>query len=260
MGACSWYAHTSAGHPGGDWHVGTRIRIGVFAPALAVGAFACATAERSAKPGMPADIMPSERIVSGSEVEKTADGLVRVRAPELPGLLFVKPPRPHLQRYDRMILEPAYLSYKPGVSGWSDEKEEQLRGYFDAALENHLANGAGWTIAKEPGEGVLTVSISAIEMDLDTSGGPTGADVVYTSSPAEVTLVLELIDSVSDEPLLRFAERRRLQSGRFYHPYVDLARLKLAFDQFAVDIRQTLENFHAVVQEIERREQQVGGD
>jgi hypothetical protein len=209
---------------------------------------------------MPADIMPSKRIPSGAEAEKTADGLVRVRAPELPGLLFVKPPRPHLQRYDRMILEPALLTYKPGVPDWSDRQEEQLRRHFDAALEDQLARGAGWAVAKEPGEGVLIVSISAVEMELDTSPGATASNVVYASSSGEVTLVLELIDSVSGEPLLRFAERRRLPGGQFSAPDIDLTRLKRTFDQFAVDMRNTLASYHAAVQEIERREQQADGD
>ena len=79
---------------------------GIYA-VLGVLALSCARAPGELVVGETTpdeQIMPEQVIPSGEDAERTKDGLVRVRAPTIDALIYVKPPRPHLQRYDRMYV------------------------------------------------------------------------------------------------------------------------------------------------------------
>lgn len=197
-------------------------------------------------------------IPSGPDAERSPEGLVRVltRDPRL-GSLWVRPPRPYLLRFDRVMLVPARIEYKASVRGWDAQREKRLRRHFDSSLHRTLARSPGWKLSREPGPGVLLASIAAVELDVKVTQEFIGSDVHYVSSGGEVVLVLELRDSVSEELLLRFVERRALPGGVFSGD-IDHERVKRAFTRFAADLADQLDNYYAAARQIEQIERERG--
>jgi hypothetical protein len=199
--------------------------------------------------------MPSEVIPTEPGAERTPDGLVRVKTPRgATAAVFVKPPRPHLQRYDKMWVAPAAITYKEGVRAWSPKDEKQLRRSFRTSLLKSINEGPAWKHAEEPGEDVLYVRVSLIEVDVDSTATPAGSQMTIRESSGGAIIVLELYDSMTQEPLFRFIEKRKLPGGIFSGGNVDRDRMTTAFRGFARDIGETLRNQYRIIREIERRE------
>jgi hypothetical protein len=223
-----------------------------------IGSWGCAQAPATRPDGStnpPDDVMLEQWIPDAVGAERTADGLVRIVAPELDGQLYAKLPRPHLQRYHRMVLIPAHISYKKGITPWASRCEETLRTHFQSVLERELGRSTSWETATQPADGVLLVAVGALELDADTSPvETTGSVTVFTNASGGLLLVMKLMDSITEEPLLRFAERRMLPGGTFSGSQIELLRVMNAFDAFADDLGDSIESYYAAVREIERRE------
>jgi hypothetical protein len=223
-----------------------------------IGPWGCAQAPATGPDGstnLPKDLMLEQWIPDAAGAERTDDGLVRVVAPELDGHLYVKPPRLDLQRYHRMGLIPAHISYKKGIKPWDSRGEETLRTHFQSALERELGRGTSWEPTTQRADDALLVAVGALELDADTSPvEATGSKTHFTNASGGLVLVMQLMDSITEEPLLRFAERRMLPGGTFSGTQIELMRVMKAFDAFANDLGDTIESYYAAVREIERWE------
>jgi hypothetical protein len=122
-------------------------------------------------------------------------------------------------------------------------------------LERELGRSTSWETATQPADDVLLVAVGALELDADTSPvETTGSVTVFTNASGGLLLVMKLMDSITEEPLLRFAERRMLPGGTFSGSQIELLRVMNAFDAFADDLGDSIESYYAAVREIERRE------
>ena len=215
--------------------------------ALLLGSvLACASAppaERqvAAAPPLPERIMPTEVIPRGPDVELTPDGLVQVDAPEFAGQFFVLYPRPYLFRYDRIVLETPFMGYGGDFGGLPPHQEEELLAHLDRGIRDSLVDAGGWKLTERSGPGVLAVQISVLDLDLRGQG--------------RCTLRMELLDSESGQPLARILEERALHTGPASSAGIDTKQLKSVFDRFAADVGRNLSSYHAIVREIQRREQ-----
>ncbi len=203
--------------------------------------------------------MPEEVIPTGPEAERTEDGLVRVKTPSrAKAAVFVKPPRPHLNRYDRMVLAPIVIAYKRGGASFSDHDEELLRASFRESLLESIDSGPAWKRVESGGEGVLLARVSVVDVEIQPPAVAAASQLNYRASGGGVVLVLEFFDSTTKEPLFRFMEKHRLPGGVYAGGAFDRRRVTAAFDDFAEAIGRNLRNQYRIIREIERREAEAG--
>lgn len=229
----------------------------VILAAALISGVGCASSQdvRSENFRLPHNIMPEDRIPTGPGAVRTHDGLVRVNAPETRAKIYVKPPRPHLQRFNAMILKPIQLSYRRGVKGLPEHHEEYLRARFRKMLLASINSGPAWTLTDSPGEGVLEVRVGVLDIDISRGDRLSStSNVSFRREAGGAILVIELLDSVDQEPLFRWIERRPLPSGRFSGRNIERHRLVLTFDRLADDLGANLRTHYAIVREVERRE------
>ena len=173
----------------------------------------------------------------GSQAEYVALEPFREDLADQPAVIALPVPRPY-GRYG--IYKRAIEDSLPDVVG---------------AFVHWLVEESGWKVTELSGPGVLAVEISVLDLDVHPrrSGPEAGETFVASSEP--YTLVMELRDSESWQPLARILEKRVLPAGSYTGEDIDYSRLKSVFDGFAVDIGRSLSSYHAIVQEIQRREE-----
>ena len=147
----------------------------------------------------------------------TGDGLHRVRWSQL-GSEFVKPGA-QLGGYDKVLLEP--LVIKPAGT---DEKRrmgpvreypptpsylEGLKRVYQETFSKQFAR-RGFSVVSEPGPGVLRISGLVIDLVLTAPLDPEAETTTfgYVTSFGDLTLLLDVRDSTSGEPLLRTIDRQ----------------------------------------------------
>jgi len=184
----------------------------------------------------------------------TKDGLHLVDA-DGPGAFFVKPPQPNLYRYAKILLAPVSISYNQSSKRRRHIYELELGRHIRKALTQELAASAGWQLASRPGPDVLRVRLAILEMELRDPEATGTSSTNYLSAGGHVTIVMDLRDSLTDEPLARFVERGELPGGFYPDPSTaEVDRVKRAVDRFATDTRTNLELFHRSIQRIHERE------
>jgi hypothetical protein len=183
----------------------------------------------------------------------TKDGLHLVNA-DAPGAIFVKPPQPDLYRYTKIVLAPVAISYNHMTKRRRDVYELEMGRHIRQALTKQLESSAGWQLVKRPGSDVLRVQLAILEMELRDPQATGTASSNFLSQGGFITIVMELRDSVTDEPLFRFVERGSLPGGFYADPSTaEVDRVKRAVDRFAADTRTSLELFHNEIQRIHNR-------
>jgi hypothetical protein len=224
----------------------------LLAVAVGIGALACSALRLSeSRPDL-------DRIVRDPAVV-TQDGLYLVLW-DGPGAVFVKAPRPELYRYQSIRLDEISIDYAARTAPRRSVEEARLRNRLRSSLVSELARGAGWTLVEAPGPAVLTVSISVLDLSLPNRALTNRASTAYAASAGSVAIVVDLSDSVTGEPLLRYAQRRTLPGGVFYDPTtVELEAAERAFDAFAADTRDSIALFHRWAEEMQREEEAGGG-
>jgi len=152
------------------------------------------------------------------EPQRESHGLVRVKTWR-PGNLFTDPAR-SIDDYDDIWLAEVGIQYAEGQAPLAEEDERRLRKLlYDVALEElPLATRLG---AREQGVCTLTmgVHLAALAFPMPGFTGP--------RNRGSALVVVELKDSQSDEPLVRYGQRRDLVSaGRWSEAQLDLERLE----------------------------------
>lgn len=90
-----------------------------------------------------------------------------------------------------------------------DEKNrEQLREEVSTIFQNELAKSTRFTMVEAPGPNVLVIGGGLLDIVSNVPPEPVGRANIYISSVGEITLLLEIADSMSGEVIFRAAERR----------------------------------------------------
>ena len=181
---------------------------------------------------------PPPTVQIGPDAEVTADGLVKVDNSVMQ-LAYVQPDL-DLQPYTKLMLDDIVVAYKkdpegrrrnsPGGVGdanfaLSPSQMEVLKSLFQEALVKEWTKDDGWEIVDAPGPDVMRISAYLIDLVVKSPTQNTaGRQQNFASSYAEVTAVLELHDSESEEILARVAERGDPASGG-----TDLSSVSSAF-------------------------------
>jgi len=201
---------------------------------------------------------------SGPNAEVTHDGLVRVRWSRFK-YVWAKPGA-DFGRYERVMMDPVSVAYKrPPHSGTvepdlgrgnfalSESQMDDLKRYFGEAFEKQLSKLDNFTLVAAPGPATLRVEAAIIDLVVNVPTEPSaGRDFVFTTSAAEMTLVMELRDSITGEILARVADRRDTQSGSgavsdltYSTPAANAGALRLLFQHWAKILAARLDAIHA---------------
>lgn len=193
----------------------------------------------------------------------TADGLYRVEYWGF-GAAFVKPGA-DLQRYDKIVLKEVEVSYKRpphrarqtddvlerGNYELSPEAMSQIKKYFHDVFAKELGKSKVYKLTDQPGPDVLRVS--GYIVDLDVTAVPfrdqEPGEIDYGRSAGELTMILDVRDSKSGEPLVRTADRSSLDYAagmgmRQSNPVQNSAAVRELFEREAQRLREHLDKIH----------------
>lgn len=138
------------------------------------------------------DTAPSMRL-------RAIDGLERVEIP-MPGVLELREDH-RIGGYDAFVIPDASLSYKRGSSRLTRDAERVFLKLLKESLIE-ASEAAVVPIEQEPGACVMEISLTVSRMDLDVG--------IRADQLAELTLIMQFRDSVSRDPLLRYATVNRV--------------------------------------------------
>jgi len=191
------------------------------------------------------------QIQQGPAAERNELGLHRVDIPEGQGILFVKGPRPHLERFDGLLLDPVELEPSDGALPWKTSTTHRLRKSFSRSLKKSLRKQKPWPITKAQGPAVLRMRVFARELTYP-AGLPHVSASRSSSGPEQnkTTLVMELYDSKTGEVLVQFIQRRvlpaRIQAGS----RVEVDRLRVYYSGFATSMGDSLAELAQAVEDV----------
>jgi hypothetical protein len=152
---------------------------------------------------------------------RTHDGLQLVKSKKL-DLLYVQPGAT-LSGYSKVWLEPVQIafskSWKPDPRKVDSQDRERIRtelaAEFQRIFKQELAEKGGYAIANSAGADVLRVLPAIIDLYITAPDTlEAGRTKVYSVSPGEMTLIVELRDAESGAILARAADRK----GRSFGP------------------------------------------
>jgi len=167
--------------------------------------------------------------------EVTEDGLHRVSDSKM-AIVYAEPGA-HLAQYQRIMLLEANVAFKKnwardqsrgsanklgaGVNSRDIEKiKNNLSQEFDAVFRKTLEDG-GYEVVDQAAEDVLLVRPAIINLDVnapDTMSA--GRSNTYTTSAGEMTLYIEIYDSVTGD-LIAKALDRRIDSRQGYYTWTN---------------------------------------
>ncbi len=203
-------------------------RWSAIAVLLVGGLVACA----SASPRSPS-------IETGPAAVVTPDGLHRVSDP-VRGTLYVKPDH-GIGAHTRYMLGATVVTFERGSPTLSADQTRKLKRYLTDAAVRGMAAG-GTPVVDAAGPCVVRMNFGVIDLKLEGLRGGESASTRVLASSGEMTLVMELRDSLSGEPLLRFGQRRTIEGGIHSggdHP--NWSRIRRTFDRMLLDQRRTLQ-------------------
>jgi len=140
---------------------------------------------------------------------RSLDGLSQVKS-YTRGNLYVRPDH-QIGRYDDLMVHRIGFSYAANQRSLSESEEERIRNLLVGVIEKGSEDGTVG-ITSSPGRCVLKVDLYLVDLELKETEY-TGSHSSFVSSYGSATMVLELRDSMSDDPLARYVERRGLGGG-----------------------------------------------
>lgn len=162
---------------------------------------------------------PTPTIDSGPNAEVTFDGLHEVqnsaadKAWAMPDL--------DLSGYTKIKLQSAGIEYRPGGESGRGSMSRSSSGPFEITVEQkarfqeivgqilleELGKSERFTLVKEPGPDVLLIRGALLDVVSYVPPEPMGRSEIYLTEIGEVTLVLEIRDSITDAILVRVIDR-----------------------------------------------------
>jgi hypothetical protein len=130
---------------------------------------------------------------------QSVDGLDRVEI-DLPGILEIRKDH-RIGRYDALLIPVPSMSYEnDSLRLTPDGQHAFLTLLRDSIVE--ASQRAALPVVEQPGPCVMEISLQVSRMDLETA--------LYGDQLAELILIMQFRDSVSGEPLLRYAKQDRV--------------------------------------------------
>lgn len=231
---------------------------------LGTGALLVLVAAGSGALGVACSRQDVARMEMNTGVDQTADGLRRVGDGGFRNT-WVKPGA-NFSEYDSIVMGDVTVAYKRrpkssrydwAVSNFAltDEQVEALRRGLERAFVDEIRDHSEhFRVVEEPGPATLRVTPRIIDLIVTV---PTeqvaGRENTFATSAAQMTLILELFDSLSGEPLARAAERREATSSAsgpddFYHADAvsNDAAIERVMRRWASILRERLDAVHGL--------------
>ncbi len=136
-----------------------------------------------------------------SKSSRTVDGLVETKI-DMPGVLFIREDH-GIGGYDAFVIPPVAVNYKRTSKRLSQELENELK----TLLRDSLTDGAtrsGVPIQEKPSKCAMQIGLALYNVSIARRSD--------TESLGEMTLVMEFRDSISGQPLLRYATKSRIEN------------------------------------------------
>lgn len=175
--------------------------------------------------------------------EVTEDGLHLV--PDSKMALVYVDPEATLVGYQRVMLLDAHVAFKKnwerdqrrgsaatfGVSSRDMEKiKNSLSNEFNAVFKTVLEEG-DYPVVEEAGDDVLLVRPAIINLDVTAPDTPTpGRSTTYATSAGEMTLYIELYDSVTGDIMAKALDRQ-IDRDRGYYTWTNSVTNRAAADR-----------------------------
>jgi hypothetical protein len=153
---------------------------------------------------------------------KTVDGLTRADI-DIPGVLFIRDDH-GLGSYDAFLIPEASISYRRR----SRRLPEEMESAFMASLEQSLidsAEEAEIPVVQAAGDCVLQVAMGLTDVEIERQ---------TSRSVGRMTLVMEFRDTLSGEPLLRYATRNTIENEGTAAPRSE--QIRGAFDRMVSEM------------------------
>jgi hypothetical protein len=172
------------------------------------------------------------------EPEVTEDGLVQV-SDKTRSRLWVRPDH-HIGRYDQILIKGIGFDYSKGQERLEENQEAEIGKMLSSAMGAFTESGPV-SRATEEGPCVVAVVLGLKDLRFHTSGGA-GSNVSYVTSFGSATMIVEFRDSLTDQPLLRYAANRGLGDGPASGQRgADLKRLGRALGDMVTDMTNELQ-------------------
>ncbi len=177
------------------------------------------------------------------EGEASEEGLYAVSARRI-GFVEVSPGI-DLSPYQKLMVPDVLVTFKDDRKRYrlNDAQIDNLRRYFHEELEKELAKG-GYDLTDEPGSDVLFLTTLLVDLIVTQPREQTSArDRVWVVSSGEVTLIMELRDSLSGKVLARARDRRAVTGSSMERDIATtaVANLRRLFSSWARLLRQRLD-------------------
>lgn len=160
---------------------------------------------------------------TGRRAAVTADGLHRVKARRI-GNAYLRPGA-RFAGYNELLVEPVTVAYRRpprsmpplgsdgrGNFALEPHEMERLQRAFQEALEEELGRSEVFRVVAEPGPDTLRVTGRIVDLVIDTPE-ERASDIVLANVTGEMTVILDVADAQTRQPLGRLAERRLIQPG-----------------------------------------------
>ncbi|HEY5656692.1 MAG TPA: DUF3313 family protein, partial [Myxococcota bacterium] len=143
--------------------------------------------------------------------------------------------------------EPTASNRSRGNFALKPSDMDRLKRSFQEAFESELAKSEDYQLTDEPGPGTLRVSGHIVDLVVDAPPQQ-GSELNFVMSAGEMTLILDVRDSVSGEPLARVADRRAVRPAstgpsRVYYsnPARNWGEVRRRFQHWASLLREGLD-------------------
>lgn len=218
--------------------------------AAAVAVAACST---SSSP-------PPIEYQTRGELPVTADGLHRIRSMRV-AAVYLKPGA-SFTTYKQIVIDPVTVSYKSpprkatasnrsrGNFALTDDDMARFKRTFQEVFEEELAKSEDYQLVKESGPDALRVEGHIVDLVVDAPP-QRGATYDFVMKAGEMTLIMDVRDSITGEPLARVADRRAVRpaagsSSTLYYstPVRSWGEVRRRFQQWASLLREGLDELN----------------
>ena len=190
----------------------------------------------------------------GPDAEVTFDGLVRIDNTSFKRVWA--DPEADLTYYTKIQPKKAVIEFRTvkkssGRSTKSEfpiEEENRIKIVDTVAevLDEEISGNKRFEITDKPGPDTLIMAVSLLDIVSRVPPQRAGRNEVFLSRVGEITIVIELKDSLSGETLLRAAERRALEPpgnrGMISNPATTMRELRRLARRWGIKINDGLES------------------
>jgi len=157
-------------------------------------------------------VAPDPALQMGPGAKVSSDGLHLVDHVPF-GTLYMRPDYT-FGSYRHFTMGKTHVSFRPDSRVLSDVEVAEMVRRFDAVARQVILD-SGRIEVQAPGPCIARVSLGLVDIDLlDPKELTAHGTSTVLDSYGSLTLVLEIRDSYTTEPLLRYGRRRRLEGGQ----------------------------------------------